>query len=231
MFLPVFFSCVTRISFYRFMPPSRTTAAAVDEEISPRPIIKEEDLSKMDDIAHDAGWATHDDIDYKWVIILKCCKCFFPRIFVRELCFCFDYNDLAWLENVFVTFSQKLAFSDDESTQEDEVRKDTRSLSHSSKEEKRSAERDRDSESSERERDRDERRVSFVHIFCNSCMYVANICEHSLFCMCKEAFLKFSILSSNACCIWSLCTPECHDLITLFEVSLIKNEYVWQENY
>jgi hypothetical protein len=24
-------------------------------------------LSKMDDIAHDAGWATHDDIDYKWV--------------------------------------------------------------------------------------------------------------------------------------------------------------------
>jgi hypothetical protein len=25
-------------------------------------------LSKMDDIAHDAGWATHDDIDYKWVI-------------------------------------------------------------------------------------------------------------------------------------------------------------------
>jgi hypothetical protein len=26
-------------------------------------------LSKMDDIAHDAGWATHDDIDYKWVIM------------------------------------------------------------------------------------------------------------------------------------------------------------------
>lgn len=51
------------------MPPSRPTAATVDEEITPRPIIKEEDLSKMDDIAHDAGWATHDDIDYKWVIV------------------------------------------------------------------------------------------------------------------------------------------------------------------
>lgn len=50
---------------YRFMPPSRPTAATVDEEVTPRPIIKEEDLSKMDDIAHDAGWATHDDIDYK----------------------------------------------------------------------------------------------------------------------------------------------------------------------
>jgi len=96
------------------MPPSRPTAAAVDEEVTPRPIIKEEDLSKMDDIAHDAGWATHDDIDY----------------------------------------NQKLAFSDDESTQEEEVRRDSRSQSHSSKEEKRSAERDRDSESS----DRDERR-------------------------------------------------------------------------
>jgi len=50
---------------FRFMPPSRPTAATVDEEVTPRPIIKEEDLSKMDDIAHDAGWATHDDIDYK----------------------------------------------------------------------------------------------------------------------------------------------------------------------
>lgn len=61
-----------------------------------------------------------------------------------------------------VTFSQKLAFSDDESTQEEDVCKDSRSHGHSNKEEKRSAERDRDSESSERERDRDERRVSFL---------------------------------------------------------------------
>jgi hypothetical protein len=58
---------------------------------------------------------------------------------------------------LLVLFSQKLAFSDDESTQEEEVRRDCRSQSHSSKDEKRSAERDRDSESS----DRDERRVSY----------------------------------------------------------------------
>uniref|UniRef100_A0A6M2DUH9 Putative mediator of rna polymerase ii transcription subunit 12-like isoform x3 n=1 Tax=Xenopsylla cheopis TaxID=163159 RepID=A0A6M2DUH9_XENCH len=29
-----------------------------------RPIIKEEDLDKMEDIARDVGWAAHDDIDY-----------------------------------------------------------------------------------------------------------------------------------------------------------------------
>lgn len=33
------------------------------EEIAPRPIIKEEDLNRMDDM-RDLGWATHDDIDY-----------------------------------------------------------------------------------------------------------------------------------------------------------------------
>lgn len=46
------------------MSPMRTTSG-VDDEIIPRPIIKEEDICKMDDIARDAGWATHDDIDYK----------------------------------------------------------------------------------------------------------------------------------------------------------------------
>ena len=35
-----------------------------DEQIITRPIIKEEDLTKMDDISRDAGWAAHDDIDY-----------------------------------------------------------------------------------------------------------------------------------------------------------------------
>lgn len=30
-----------------------------------RPIIKEEDLSRMDDMTRDVGWASHDDIDYK----------------------------------------------------------------------------------------------------------------------------------------------------------------------
>jgi len=67
--------------------------------------------------------------------------------------------------NLIDLFSQKLAFSDDESTQEEEVRRDSRSQSHSSKEEKRSAERDRDSESS----DRDERRVSCFLSYCLAC--------------------------------------------------------------
>ncbi|XP_066588319.1 protein PRRC2A-like isoform X2 [Prorops nasuta] len=35
-----------------------------EEEIVTRPIIKEEDLTRMDDIARDAGWSAHDDIDY-----------------------------------------------------------------------------------------------------------------------------------------------------------------------
>lgn len=39
-------------------PPS------VEEEMVTRPIIKEEDLSRMDDISRDAGWAAQDDIDY-----------------------------------------------------------------------------------------------------------------------------------------------------------------------
>lgn len=35
----------------------------VDETVS-RPIIREEDLTRMDDISRDAGWASTDDIDY-----------------------------------------------------------------------------------------------------------------------------------------------------------------------
>ncbi|XP_051158861.1 protein PRRC2C isoform X5 [Leptopilina boulardi] len=35
-----------------------------DEQLVTRPIIKEEDLTKMDDISRDAGWAAHDVIDY-----------------------------------------------------------------------------------------------------------------------------------------------------------------------
>lgn len=37
---------------------------AETEEITPRPIIKEEELNLMDDIGHDMGWAVQDDIDY-----------------------------------------------------------------------------------------------------------------------------------------------------------------------
>lgn len=46
----------------RFPPPQRERTA--EEEILTRPIIKEEDLTRMDDISRDAGWAAHDDIDY-----------------------------------------------------------------------------------------------------------------------------------------------------------------------
>ncbi|XP_011644357.1 protein PRRC2C isoform X7 [Pogonomyrmex barbatus] len=46
----------------RFPPPQRERVA--EEEILTRPIIKEEDLTRMDDISRDAGWAAHDDIDY-----------------------------------------------------------------------------------------------------------------------------------------------------------------------
>lgn len=44
---------------------SRPSSRHVDsDDVLHRPIIKEEDLSKMDDIARDVGWASHDDIDY-----------------------------------------------------------------------------------------------------------------------------------------------------------------------
>ena len=57
----------------RFPPPQRQQQERerapppppVDDDIIvPRPIIKEEDLTGMDEISHDAGWAAHDDIDY-----------------------------------------------------------------------------------------------------------------------------------------------------------------------
>ncbi|CAG9772485.1 unnamed protein product [Ceutorhynchus assimilis] len=34
------------------------------DELAPRPIIKEEELSKLDEIGHDMGWAGSDDVDY-----------------------------------------------------------------------------------------------------------------------------------------------------------------------
>lgn len=52
--------------------PARNTAAVTAaapqsdvDEVTPRPIIKEEDLNRMDDMTRDVGWASHDDIDYK----------------------------------------------------------------------------------------------------------------------------------------------------------------------
>lgn len=35
------------------------------EDLAPRPIVREEDLNRMDEISRDTGWATQDDIDYK----------------------------------------------------------------------------------------------------------------------------------------------------------------------
>lgn len=51
----------------RFPPPpvrQQERERVPEEEIITRPIIKEEDLTRMDDISRDAGWAAHDDIDY-----------------------------------------------------------------------------------------------------------------------------------------------------------------------
>ncbi|XP_064212179.1 uncharacterized protein nocte isoform X2 [Tribolium castaneum] len=49
----------------RNRPENRPPPRMVDaEEITPRPIIKEEELSRMDEIDKDMGWTCHDDIDY-----------------------------------------------------------------------------------------------------------------------------------------------------------------------
>ncbi|XP_046404098.1 LOW QUALITY PROTEIN: uncharacterized protein LOC124169510 [Ischnura elegans] len=48
-------------------PPSGAQggpSAPPEDEVLQRPIIKEEDLNKMDDIVRGNGWATQDDIDY-----------------------------------------------------------------------------------------------------------------------------------------------------------------------
>lgn len=49
----------------RNRPENRPAPRLVDpEEITPRPIIKEEELIRMDEIDKDMGWTCHDDIDY-----------------------------------------------------------------------------------------------------------------------------------------------------------------------
>lgn len=47
--------------------PPRLIDREQGEEIVSRPIIKEEELNRMDEISKDAGWAESDEIDYKWV--------------------------------------------------------------------------------------------------------------------------------------------------------------------
>ncbi|KAK9499028.1 hypothetical protein O3M35_003545 [Rhynocoris fuscipes] len=48
----------------RFAQGSRQPPVADPEDLIPRPIIREEDLNRMDEISRDTGWATQDDIDY-----------------------------------------------------------------------------------------------------------------------------------------------------------------------
>lgn len=43
--------------------PSATPRAV--EVLTARPILREEQISSLDDISRDAGWAQHDDIDYE----------------------------------------------------------------------------------------------------------------------------------------------------------------------
>lgn len=45
-------------------PPPRSAPPMDVEEVAHRPIIKEEELNRMDDMTRDVGWASHDDIDY-----------------------------------------------------------------------------------------------------------------------------------------------------------------------
>ncbi|KAK9737368.1 BAT2 N-terminus [Popillia japonica] len=45
-------------------PASIQRATDTPEEVSRRPIIKEEDLNRMDDMTKDMGWAAQDEIDY-----------------------------------------------------------------------------------------------------------------------------------------------------------------------
>lgn len=52
-----------------FLSEGRFVGRPIDgEEIITRPIIKEEELNHMDDIARDSSWARPDEIDYKLII-------------------------------------------------------------------------------------------------------------------------------------------------------------------
>lgn len=45
-------------------PPRAPPTPRAVEVLTPRPILREEEISSLDDI-RDAGWAQHDDIDYE----------------------------------------------------------------------------------------------------------------------------------------------------------------------
>lgn len=45
--------------------PPRLIDREQGDDVVSRPIIKEEELNRMDEISKDAGWAESDEIDYK----------------------------------------------------------------------------------------------------------------------------------------------------------------------
>lgn len=47
-------------------PPATPRAVEV---LTARPILRDEQISSLDDISRDAGWAQHDDIDYELVLL------------------------------------------------------------------------------------------------------------------------------------------------------------------
>lgn len=55
----------TTSSRYRSGPQPSGPPPSILDDLAQRPIIKEEDLNRMDDMTRDAGWAANDDIDYK----------------------------------------------------------------------------------------------------------------------------------------------------------------------
>lgn len=78
-------------------PPSMQRANDTDE-MARRPIIKEEDLNRMDDMTKDMGWAAQDEIDYKYVECFTLLNCII----------------LIFLTSIYFYFSQKLEFNDDD---------------------------------------------------------------------------------------------------------------------
>lgn len=45
------------------------------EELTPRPIIKEEELSRMVEISNDMGWAIQDEVDYNKTLAFSDDEC------------------------------------------------------------------------------------------------------------------------------------------------------------
>lgn len=61
--IDLFFLYVLCCNFYNYLFFQR---APVSDKLIQKPIIREEVLKKMDEFAKDTGWATHDEIDYKY---------------------------------------------------------------------------------------------------------------------------------------------------------------------